>query len=216
MQKSLFLLLSVLALTSCQAQKTINKKYKTKIMMPIVTKDFETFDSLNYEKLKVKSSDINEFLNDGTFVETLKAKGGDWYNETPPHSYFSLTKIYYDNGNIKKKGLEFNWVGFQKGVWYEFNEQGKLIKEIDYDRPFKFTWEDVLRFCEKEKIPVQIGPVLQSTGFHTTIKRSVSPVLDVAIWEIQWLKEGDLTEQITLDGENGRVVKRVEIKYTNN
>ena len=64
---------------------------------------------------------------------------------------------FYKNNNIKMKGLFFNSLGsrgFQKGTWYEFDEQGKLIKEIDYDKFYKFTFEDILKFCEREKIKI--------------------------------------------------------------
>lgn len=37
------------------------------------------------------------------------------------------------------KGLIVNNGNALIGTWYEFNEQGKLIKEIHYDKNYKFT-----------------------------------------------------------------------------
>ena len=103
---------------------------------------------------------------------------------------------------------------FQKGIWYEFDEQGNLIKEMDYDKPFKFTFEDIVKFCERENIPLTKGPIMQSTGFHTTIRRSVEN--NKAIWQIEWLKKPDIIEKILIDGVTGEVISKKDMKYINN
>ena len=64
-----------------------------------------------------------------------------------PGSYFTLFKqFYWRNGNIHLKGLQWN---FRKGIWYEFDMDGNLVGQTDYDAPYAFTWEDVLEFCYK-------------------------------------------------------------------
>jgi hypothetical protein len=224
MKETIKLLLLLFCLQSCKAQiqennKTENNIKKDSIMYPIVTKEFETFNNYQYENRKDKNSSVlSEFLKDGTYIEMLKSKSGNVYRETQKDSYFTLTKGYYTNNNIHGKGLYFNlsWGGFQKGIWYEFDEQGKLIKEIDYDKFYKFTFEDILKFCEREKIKISKGPVLYSTGFHTAILREYSPISNQATWTIEWLKETDTIQTIKIDGTTGQVLSRTDGHYINN
>nr|WP_199158259.1 hypothetical protein [Pedobacter sp. ASV2] len=189
-----------------------------KIIIPIVDKDFEKFDSIKYEnRLNKTSSVLREFLSDGAYIELHMAKAGFAYLSTSPNSYFTTMKEYYQNRNIKFKGAVFNAGDFRKGIWYEFNENGQLIKETNYDKYYKFTFEDILKFCEREHIEVKKGPILQSTGFHTAIRRGYSLLMDnVSWWEIDWLKRSDLIETIKLNGNTGVVVEKIERSYINN
>ena len=217
-QKTFYLFLVVIfSLQSCHAQKNKNTHIKKTEKMNAITKNFETFDNNKYKELeKVNHLYQSEFLQDGTYIEMLKSNSGNVYRETPKESYFTITKGYYTNGNIHGKGLFFNlsWSGFQKGIWYEFDESGKLIKEIDYDKPYDFTFEDILKFCEREKIPLQKGPILQSTGYHTVIKRDYNA--HNSWWIIERLKQSDIIEVITLDGDSGKILKRENREYINN
>lgn len=222
MTKTIKFLLLLFCLQSCKSQTTQNNKLennikKDSIMYPIVTKDFETFDNYRYENRKDKNTSVlREFLQDGTYIE-LDGLGDikqSW--ETPKDSYFKISKYYYKNKNIKNKGLGFNSGGFPKGIWYEFDEQGNLIKEIDYDKYYKFTFEDILKFCEREKIKVDKGPILQSTGFHTDILREYSSISNQATWTIEWLKETDTIQTIKIDGTTGQVLSRTDGHYINN
>ncbi|GEN69549.1 hypothetical protein CRH01_41170 [Chryseobacterium rhizosphaerae] len=207
--KKIMFFLSLLIILSCKSQNTKN-------MLPLIDNNFEKFDNIRYNELhQNKSSSVYEKLNDGTIIERIKIKSGSAYYESPPKSYFMIFKDFYPSDNIRKKGLKFNvWGGFQKGTWYEFDEKGNLIKEIDYDKPYQFTFEDILRFCEKEGIPVTKGPVLQSTGFHTIITRRMEN--EKPIWEIEWLKKPSLVENIILDGISGKEISRKESKFINN
>jgi hypothetical protein len=205
---------------SCKAQT--QKKFfennikKDTMIYPIVTKDFETFNQFQYENRKDKNTSVlREFLEDGTYLEVdgLGDIKQSW--ETPKYSFFKISKYYYKNKNIKNKGLGFNSGGFPKGTWYEFDEKGNLIKEIDYDKNYKFTFEDILNFCEKENIRVDKGPILQSTGFHTRIYRD-RPYLGKNNWGISWLKKVDIIEDIVIDGTTGKVLSRTDRGYENN
>jgi len=211
-------LMLLCSMQSCQAQKkrNINTK-KENTMYPTVNKDFENFDNYRYENREdKKSSVLREFLQNGTYVELDGLGNRKQYWETPPNSYFKVCKYYYKDGKIKQKGLGFNGNAFAKGIWYEFDEQGKLIREIDYDKYYKFTFEDILKLCERENIEVKKGPILQSTGFHTSILRDYSPLNDQSTWTIEWLKKPYIIETIKLDGTTGRVLSRTDGKYINN
>lgn len=206
--KKYFVLLILIMVTSCNAQKHT-------LMIPEIDNRFEMFDSTRFNLSTKESPDIlRQFLPNGNYFEMSISKSGKYYMETIANTYYMISKSYYLNGNIKKKGIGFNGDAFPIGTWYEFDEEGKLIKEIDYDKPFKFTFEDILKFCEKEMIRVDKGPILQSTGFHTKIYREI--IEDQPIWKIEHLKKTNLVEIIKLDGITGKIIDKETYDYINN
>jgi hypothetical protein len=225
MTKTIKFLLLLFCLQSCKSQTTQNNKLennikKDSIMYPIVTKDFEKFNEFHYNQLFKKDEfNTREYLPNGNFFEMIWVNAGKYTVEHFKGDYFKIIKHFYENNNIKMKGLFFNSVGsrgFQKGTWYEFDEQGNLIKEIDYDKYYKFTFEDILKFCERENIKVDKGPILQSTGFHTRILREYSSISNLSTWTIEWLKESDTIQTIKIDGTTGKVLSRTDGHYINN
>lgn len=214
MKKIIYLFLIAGFLNSCRAQIKTNSNNKKK-MIPIIDKKFEIFNREYYDRLyKINPNSLNELLSNGNYIEIVEANSGLAYREFVKDSYFIITKGYFKNGKIKGKGLVFNNKTFQKGIWYEFDESGQLIKEIDYDEPYKFTFENIIEFCKNEKIPLQKGPILQSTGYHTAIRRDFNT--ESSWWQIEWLKKPNVIEIITLDGKTGKVLKRQETEYSNN
>ena len=206
--KKIIILTWLSVMLACQSQNIKN-------MTPTVDNQFETFDKVLHERIEVKNH-ISEYDSDNNYIELLLSTKLITNRFTPKDSYFQIIKVYNRNGKIITKGLTLNlpWSTFNKGIWYEFNENGKLIKETNYDEPYKFTFEDILQFCKKENIEVKKGPILQSTGYHTTIRRDVEN--GKPWWEIRWLKTPDTIETIKLDGETGKVLSRTEQHYTNN
>lgn len=205
--KKIFLLMLIVNI-SCNAQK------KT-FMIPEVDNKFEKFDSIKFNSATKESSDIlREFLSNGNYIEMTVSNSGKYYLETFKDSYYMISKSFYSNGNIKRKGLGFNGDAFQKGIWYEFDENGNLIKEINYDKPFKFTFEEILKFCKKQGIKIDKGPILQSTGWHNKIFREIEE--EHPIWKIEYLKKSNLVEIIKLDGVTGKVLGTSTYKYINN
>ena len=142
-----------------------------------------------------------------------KGKTSFVYKYYPFNSFFYLYKGFYSsNKYIKEKGI--NYVrGFAKGLWYDFDEKGHLIKTTDYDAPFTFTFEDILAYCRAHRIEVTKG--YQSIGFHNRILRFVNDD-GSCYWVIKHLKRYDLIEAIYLDGKTGKELKRQDIKYHNN
>lgn len=200
---SLFVFIVII---SCNAQNNLP-------MEPKIDNQFEKFDSIFCEELSKKNTN-NIMLSDGSHVEILKLKESRYFN-TPNDSYFTIVKLYYENLNIKKKGLGFN-VGpfaFKKGPWYEFDEKGNLVNEINYDKPFKYTFEDIVRFCEERNIKIIKGFIPQS-GWYNKISRSIEN--GHPVWEIEHLKKSDLVEIIKLDGITGKILSTSTYKYINN
>ena len=205
--KRIMFFLSLVMIFSCKSQ---NKKS----MLPLIDNHSEIFNANKFPDID-KLENVNKKTDSG-FIEIMKNKTNISYKFTPNNSLFKIVKVYYLNNIIQTKGITLNlpWSTFLKGTWYEFDEKGNLINEVDYDKPYKFSFEDILKFCEKEGIPLTKGPVLQSTGFHTTITRRMEK--EKPIWEIEWLKKPSLVENIILDGISGKEISRKESKFTNN
>ena len=163
---------------SCQSQNI-------QPMEPIIDNKFEKIDSLLYTQLK-NTNKLKKYDNENNYIELRKYENEIVYKFTPKNSNLKILKTYNLKGDLLVKGLTLNlpWPTFQKGTWYEFDEQGNLIKETNYDEPYKFTFEDVLQFCEKENIKVDKGPILQSTGYHTLIMRYIDDDSNKPCWQI--------------------------------
>ncbi|WDF45908.1 hypothetical protein PQ459_13470 [Chryseobacterium sp. KACC 21268] len=187
-------------------------------MFPQIDNKSEKFDLSKFDNSKKENQYVlRETLPDASYLEMVRLQESRFFL-TSKNSYFTVVKIYHQNLNIKQKGLGFNTnpFSFKKGIWYEFDEQGNLIKEKDYDKNYQFNFEDVLEFCKKESIQVDKGPILQSTGYHTMISRNEDTEKSGAIWEIKWMKDNHIEEIIKLDGKTGKVLERREQKFINN
>ncbi|WP_375605398.1 hypothetical protein [Flavobacterium davisii] len=189
------------------------------IIEPIVTKDFEKFDYDFFNKNKKTDENeskkiyyIEKTLDDGTYIEMYEGV----YKEIKKGNYFKIIKTFYkSNGTILVKGLTLNNnIQCKIGTWYEFSEDGKLIKETNYDEPYKFTFEKILQFCEKEKIPLTKGPI--TNGVHSQINRTYDEKFKQNVWYVSWFKQTDLIEIFVLDGESGKLLEKRYMNYINN
>ena len=181
---------------------------------PIVTDEFEVFDEALFQAMeKNEIGDVFHYYKNGSFLQMWKGKTSFVYKYYPFNSFFYLYKGFYSsNKYIKEKGI--NYVrGFAKGLWYDFDEKGHLIKTTDYDAPFTFSFEDILAYCRAHRIEVTKG--YQRIGFHNEIHRFVN-VDGSCYWTIEHLKRDDLIEAIYLDGKTGKEIKREDIEYINN
>jgi len=198
MKKLIFIGLLILT-TSCSAQKNKTKQNKMK-----------TFDIETFEKNK---NHLNEYIfvtKDSTVIEQ-----GEWqfgYEETikPKNSYIFTYNKYYKNGEIKMTG-DFFQNDFEKGVWKEYNEQGNLIKETDYDAPYKFTFEDILKFIKKRKIDMNTSQFQINRGFD--FGNFDESKKDKPFWAITYEDGSDTMKVIILDGITGEIVKGFNEDY---
>ncbi|WP_131701500.1 hypothetical protein, partial [Chryseobacterium sp. FH2] len=183
MKNIIIVCICLLSLNNCNAQygkqKKIQKKttLKNKKMNPyqyLVTKDFEKFDVNKH----------NGYLANGNYLTTGMWKGGGDYVEIIKNSYYSLIKSYFLNKNIQSKGISFNQDTFKMGIWYEFDENGKLIKETNYDDGYDFTLEEVIQYAESlktiqryEDLNNEVFPKGEYTvlnmGDHNRIKKDI-------------------------------------------
>ncbi len=211
--RCLGLLLVFLGFIPCKAQNNNDMKviYKN---LPVLSDDFEKFDEHLYQMMnKDELGNVRQYLKDGTYIEIIKGETSFVYKYYPKDSYFYLYKGFYSsNGYIKEKGLLYV-EDFAKGVWYDYDEKGNLVKTTDYDAFFKFTFEDVLVYCKAHNIEVTKG--YHQIGYHNRILRFNNEEYGY-YWIIEHLIASDKLENIYLDGATGKEFKRIEREYVNN
>ncbi len=208
MKYIIFILISTtLFLQGCKAQNISMENQE--IIIPEIDNKFEKFDkeTFNKENIRGKRTEITKDY----FVEEDTQSPGyarQIYSKT---SIFSILKLYFENENIEKKGITFN-NGSEYGIWYEFDEEGKLINEINTDAGYDYGWEDIIKYSEKNKIILTKGN--ETSGFQTTIYKEESEDGN-KIWVITYQISGDQLIELTLDGKTGKEINKKELEFIN-
>ncbi|NIF06050.1 hypothetical protein F3J23_11430 [Chryseobacterium sp. Tr-659] len=184
--KKIILIQLLLIVTSCHSQdkekennKTTIKPQPTKIETPINPKTMQTYteeeftnqDILRYKKNKTEEG-YEYIREDGSSVyETVDENIMYRRYITPKGSLFVIHKEYHPNKKLWLKFETFGENGFIKGLRYEYDSKGKLIKVEDWDKPYKFTWEQVKKYIEQDlkldllKDKVGVGNNLEYPGY---------------------------------------------------
>lgn len=147
--------------------------------------DLERFDVAKFNKDLV-DNERNLIDNNGNILHQYKTKDGFHEDLTRPKSCFFLSRSFYKDGRLEEKGERFHGDGFLKGIWTNYNGAGHVIKQVDYDAPFKFNWDNILVLM-KEK---NIDPADNFTYVNREVNAS-GPV-----WIISWD-----TKAVTSDGK---------------
>ncbi|SUV52724.1 hypothetical protein [Bergeyella zoohelcum] len=168
-------------------------------MIPAVDKKFEEFDVENFNKSRI------DFETETDHTIYTSANSGYSIVCFYKSNNFSYIKNYFPSRNIQNKGIRFN-NGSQIGIWYHYDESGKLIKEEDTDIGYDFGPMEVLRYCKKNGISLPKG--YQEYGFHTRVLKLERE--GKKVWKIFYPIKSDLMKEIVLDGKTG---KELEIKF---
>ncbi|MFD2592287.1 hypothetical protein ACFSTE_15725, partial [Aquimarina hainanensis] len=122
----------------------------------------KTFDVEQFNKNKINNR-YTYISKDSTKVEQSTWQFGYEETITKQNDFFQVYNKYYKDGTLKVTG-EFFPDDFLKGIWKEYDEQGNLVKETDYDAPYKFTWEDILKLIKERKLDMDAYGFLITRG----------------------------------------------------
>ncbi len=149
---------------------------------------------------KNKVNDEYNFVLDSQTKIRQYGKENSFIEITTPSKpeLFQTQKEYFKNGNLHLKFVYFerDFIKFKK----EYDETGKLIDDINYDIPFKFTFEQLLALLKKEYDAIDIFDT------NTVITRGV--IEEGTIWEVEWKKTFGRRETLKVDGITGEVLER--------
>ncbi len=191
----------------CQVQE------KDSFAIPVVNSSSEKFDIKILKQKNRLDTFFLSYNNESTIVRQLQDQSYGFIDRVfYQKTYFTLIKKYYRNKNIKDKGISFN-EGSPIGIWYHFDETGKLIKEENTDEGYTFTPEDLVKYCKKNNIELSKG-YHESEGYQTSVYKS--ELNGKKVWKISYLISFNKQEKevkLTLDGQTGKVIKREEFPY---
>lgn len=188
-------------------------------MIPTVDNKVEKFDIEKFKKNALRGTFLINMKN--ITIKQDEQKPGYLEELYSNNAVFMLNKFFFDNGNIEKKGYMFN-KGSQIGIWYYFDESGKLIKEENKDEGYDFKPEDVVKYCENHKIKLTKG--YHESGFQSSIVKEERQGRKVWVIKYQdptkqtydnYSKDGyeievALHETIILDGKTGKLLFKKE------
>ena len=176
----------MLTIGSCKAQTNNNNLMQKKI---------EVFDIKGYYERSKEPEYEGYYKEDNTYVRQFgDSLSGFVEYETSPslEEVFQIYRRFYPNGSLMLKGLNFP-NDFEKGIWKEYDEQGNLIKETDYDKGFDYTWEDLLKLLKKREVDIKDTD-------NTTIRK------EDGNWRFSYVK-GIYIHDVIIHGKTGKVIQ---------
>lgn len=195
------LIITSLLFWSCNAQ---NKKEKIKKNKITTVNTHAEMTTENFDITLFKKNNINNTysfkLNDGSLVTQESDEGYYYETITPvPPKLFIKEKRFYESGLLESILVKFPNNFLINLV--EYNNEGKLINEMNYDIPFKFNFEKLLLLIKNEKDSIDI-----SDRRNTTIGRSSDE--NGTFWYITYKKVPMRREVIKVDGITGEILER--------
>jgi hypothetical protein len=180
--KKIILFASLLLLYSCKTGLITNQEKKGDSM-------FEKFD---FEKLENEYKEFKDVKNLGFYNlkdgSSIYPSYPDWYILPPKPAFYTIYKSYYkSNDGIKEKGKYFGECGLgyttiKIGIWTYFDEQGKVINEVDEDKKFgAFGYNELLTFLDQEKV-INLRTGKNRENLHISIRNL--PLKERKVWSI--------------------------------
>jgi hypothetical protein len=209
MKKIIYILLVLLTASNCNGQKN-----------NLNSKEMRTFDIKKFEDNKGKQGYENEYryeLNGFAIREFSTNAASDNYElryqqeltkEFNPYKFYFY---YYNNGVMVKEVKTFNGSGIELK---EYDKIGKLIKETDFDKNFKHTFEQIHDIVLKEK-DVDIYDTRQAVALrHDTPNARIKKyyqihVITSELVQGEWYSKPNYS--FLIDDETGQILTQEDI-----
>jgi hypothetical protein len=202
----------ILLLQSCQ-EPTLKVKNKEDIKMNYLESEYftrykeyttEEFDVDTYEEIVKRQKGRSTLtLEDGTTIQMNRPYYKDmsfgvertsqgFIRISPYKPYFiEIVKIFSSKGRLIRQGFFIS--GNKIGIAQEFDERGKLIKEIDYEKKnwSKYHYRDVLKFLdEKEIINLKTGEGRGTFDFYLDENNGTTKwiIKEIESWDNRYIR----------------------------
>lgn len=194
------------SLISCNVSKT---RVIEKANIPVVKNTYEVFDIAAFEKSVDAVSGKRTLIdNDLHIIEDYQSPGFSRVIYNKNSSFYAL-RLFFENGNIKTKGISFN-NGSEYGTWYHFNETGDFESAENTDKGYNFQWADILQYCEDNNITLDKG-YPDRGGLKPEIWKD--EVDGKKSWKIRYYDfQAEKYLEVRLDGNTGKEVHIRELK----
>jgi len=175
--------------------------------------DMEYFNIEKYKDWDIDTyyfqSENDKFLKKGNdrvriicYDKTIQVEKN---NITTPYKHYYL----YDSKSKLLKIYGKNFILLEIGKWSYYDENGKLLKEIDKDQPYKFSISDII-----EKFKIEYGLDLEDSKTIFSFYRYVEKeYLNIPIYEVGINKDANssVIENYLIDGNNGKTLYSIKI-----
>ncbi|WP_454046634.1 hypothetical protein [Chryseobacterium sp. Marseille-Q8038] len=168
------------------------------------------FEKITIQNSKKKDDDRCIETPEGRKEIFSASKDGYGLSIYYENSFYKSDKLYYKNGYIKNKSLSFN-MGSPVGILYYFDKSGKLIKEENTDEGYDFKSENIIAYCEKNKIDLPKG--YHDSGYQARVLKQ--DFEGKKVWRISHQIAGDKIEEIILDGKTGKELQKKTVPFYN-
>ncbi|WP_345200386.1 hypothetical protein [Chryseobacterium ginsengisoli] len=198
MKQLIIITILSLSMINCKGQQndTLKSNNSIKDTMEYIT--IEEFNKRNY--INNQGDFVQQFKgsNNIDFIQNIHKKG------TP----ITLIKAFYEKTkSIKGTGQRFN--NFVYGIWKEYDESGKLIKETNWDKNYLFKVEDLCKLIKAEYgVDLTIVSEPNKNSVERRYEEDYKKHCYVVIFRHLPLDEGNDArfKEIYIDGETGKIM----------
>jgi hypothetical protein len=208
--KKIIILLCIVSFCSCTGQSTTTGKKNTEK----IKKD--TMEYFNIERYKDWETD-NDYLPNGK--DKFLKKGNErieivcnertiYIQVTNTLNPYGTRKNYYPKNKLLKS-VFYEFYTVLIGTARKYDEIGKLVEEIDYDKPYKFSIKHLI-----EKVKKECNVDLENKARGIGVDRRIDENLKKPFYEVYIKSKDDIEgEYILIDGTTGETLFK-SIYYT--
>ena len=163
--------------------------------------DEKVFKDWEVDTVYVQMYDWDRFLKKGD--ERVRIIKTDSFIQV---EFSSITNPYKNKNkyDIRTKRLilqSYFFYNCQIGVWKDWSKTGKLIKEVDYDKPYKLSVKDIITLVN-QKFSID----LLDMNLLLNVDRSIRSVPIYIISITKPNRRGKEIRYITISADNGKIL----------
>lgn len=174
MKRIIYIIFAIVHVTTCYPQ-SVNSDYKTTNMRKFDLEAFEKHKTGNDTFCRYKT--IN---NNGDSIEIYLEDNKDAYLEYISYINTPLKeKFTYSKRTLNMISEIETFYNCAIGVKKEYDEKGELIKITDNDKPYKFSWQDLVKKM-KEEYDIELMDIkeqIKKKNYVSSVKRSPQTML---------------------------------------
>lgn len=170
------------------------------------------FDLEAFKKYKEDNNTFCKYITvnpDGNTIEIYLKENKDSYQETITYLNSPIKKRYmFDKKTLKITKEIKSFYDCIIGLRKEFNENGELLKVIDNDKPFLFTWQDLITKMKTE-FNIDLMDIKNQIHINTypaSVSRSSQEMKYFIVIQNEFIPYGSPEEKFEIDATTGKLL----------